>query len=192
MVMLLLVALAAPLAARADVGTRVVPRRPLIALSAATGLIAAIEEAGGDPDRVLRSVGLERSAFASPDGFIACADFTRILEEAPRTTGDDCFGLHFGAAYNPKDLGPPTYVALNSPTLGVGFQNIGRYLRVFNEAATVSSVIEGRFVYTRHVLSDLSIEAPRPHNERGHSPTDIHESECGSVLDTLRARLRGA
>lgn len=106
--------------------------------------------------------------------------------------GDDCFGLHFGAAYNSKDLGPPAYVVLNSPTIAVGFQNIGRYLRVFNEAATVSLVIEGRFVYARHVLSDLSIEAPRPHNELGHSPTEIHESECGSVLGTLRARHRGA
>jgi AraC-like DNA-binding protein len=142
-----------------------VPKRPLIALSAATGLIEAIEEAGGDPDQVLRSVGLERSVFASPDGFVACADFTRILEEAARTTGDDCFGLHFGAAYDPKDLGPLTYVALNSPTIADGFTNIGRYLRVHNEAAHVSLGTEGRLAYVRHRLVHLPIETHRQHNE---------------------------
>jgi AraC-like DNA-binding protein len=139
--------------------------KPLISLAGATGLIEAIEAAGGDPDPILRSRGLDRSIFAKPDGFIASSDFAGILEETVRATGDDCFGLHFGESYNPKNVGPVTYVVLNSPTIAVAFQNAGRYLRVHNEAATVSFSIEGRWAYARHLLSNLATEAARQHNE---------------------------
>jgi AraC-like DNA-binding protein len=142
-----------------------VRRRLLISLSAATGLLEAIEAAGANPDQVLRSLGLRRSTISKPDGFIACADFARLLEETARATGDNCFGLHFGERYNPKDVGPLAYVMMNSPTMGVGFQNAGRYLSVHNQAAKVSFDVDGRFAYARHVLADPAIEAPRQHNE---------------------------
>jgi AraC-like DNA-binding protein len=138
---------------------------PKVSVAAATGLVEAIRTAGGDPDQILRSVGLERAAFSDPHGFIACSDFARLLEEAARRTGDDCFGLHFGEGYNPKGAGPVTYVVLNSPTIAVGLQNVGRYLSVHNEAATVSFLVEGRFAYARHRLADLAMESPRQHNE---------------------------
>src|SRR5262245_62680676 len=142
-----------------------VRRRPMIAVGAATGLTEAIAAAGGDPDQILQSRGLNRSALSQPDGFIACADFAGILDAAAQATGDDAFGLHFGERSNPKNLGPLTYVVLNSPTIGAGIENVARYLRVHNEAATVSLTIEGRWAYARHVLSDLTIESPRQHDE---------------------------
>ena len=69
------------------------------------GLLEAIEGAGAEPDQILRLVGLDRAAMSRPDGFIACSDFARMLTEAARATRDDCFGLHFGERYNPKDVG---------------------------------------------------------------------------------------
>ena len=139
--------------------------RPMISLAAAIGLIDAIKAAGGDPDRILNSVGLSRSTFANAHGFVAASDFAQILEEAARSTGDDCFGLHFGEHYNPKNIGPLTYVVLNSPTIAAGFKNAGRYLRVHNEAASVSFTVEGRWAYARHLLIGLTVESPRQHNE---------------------------
>ncbi|MGH7374530.1 MAG: AraC family transcriptional regulator [Candidatus Rokuibacteriota bacterium] len=140
-------------------------RKPMISVNAATGLIEAIEAAGGDPDRILSSLGLDRSLFSEPGGFIASSDFTRVLEQAARVTGDDCFGLHFGERYHPKDVGPVIYVVLNSPTFAVGFENMGRYLRVHNEAAKVSFVIEGSRAYARYLQTDLPVELTRQHNE---------------------------
>ena len=139
--------------------------KPLISLAAATGLIEAIETAGGDPDQILGSCGLDRSTVSKPDGFIASSDFAGVLEDAARATGDDCFGLHFGEGYNPKNMVPLTYVVLNSPTIAVGLQNAGRYLRVHNEAAAVSFAIEGRWAYARHLLTNLAPDASRQHNE---------------------------
>jgi hypothetical protein len=104
-------------------------------MAATTGLFEAITAAGGNPDHILRTIGLDRSAFSNPEGFIASASFARLLEEAARATADDCFGLHFGERSNPKNLGPAIYFFLNSPTIEAGIVNVERYLHVFNQAA---------------------------------------------------------
>lgn len=137
----------------------------MISLAAATGLIGAIESAGGDPAQILDPLGLDRRVFSNPHGFIPTADFARVLEDAARATGDDCFGLHFGEHYHPKDVGPLVYVVLNSPTIAVGFENVARYLRLHNEAAEVSFVLGEKWAYLRHLLTDLPAESRRQHNE---------------------------
>lgn len=139
-------------------------RRPAISLAAATGLVDAIEVAGGDPDQVLRPLGLDREDLASPHGFIAAADFARILETAARATGDECFGLHFGERFHPKDIGALVYVVLNAPTFAVGFEDVARYLRVHNQAAQASFVAGPARSYLRHAL-DLPAEIRRQHTE---------------------------
>ena len=139
--------------------------RPMISIAATTGLFDAITAAGGNPDHVLRTIGLDRSAFSNPEGFIASASFARLLEEAARATADDCFGLHFGERSNPKNLGPLIYVFLNSPTIAAWIVNVDRYYHVFNQAAKWFFTIEGNWGYIRFLLTDLGIEAPRQHNE---------------------------
>jgi AraC-like DNA-binding protein len=137
----------------------------MISLAAATGLIEAIQGAGGAPDHVLRPLGLTRSMFVDPHGFIAASDFAQVLEGAARATGDECFGLHFGERYHPKNIGPLLYVTINSPTMAVGFENVERYLRVHNEAAKFSLVREGRWASARFGFSGLAVAIPRQQND---------------------------
>lgn len=94
--------------------------RPMISLTAATGLIDAIAAGGGDPDALLSSLGLTRQAISNPMGVIPSSDFARLLEAAAQATHDACFGLHFAEHYQPKNIGPLTYVVLNSPTFAAG------------------------------------------------------------------------
>jgi AraC-like DNA-binding protein len=140
------------------------PQRPLISVAAAAGLPEAIERTGGRPEAILGPLGLRREDLATPQGFIPAAQFTRALEDAARQTGDDCFGLHFGAQYHPKNAGPLAYVVLNSPTMAVAFTNIGRYLRVLNEATEVSFERGEVWAYLRHRL-DVPVEECRQHAE---------------------------
>jgi AraC-like DNA-binding protein len=139
-------------------------RRPMISVAAAAGLCEAIERAGRNPDEILRPLGLRREVLASASGRIPAADFALALEEAARLTGDDCFGLHLGEHYHPKNAGPLAYVVLNSPTMAVAFTNIARYLHALNEAADVSFERTGRWTYLRHTL-DLPVEQSRQQAE---------------------------
>ena len=139
--------------------------QPRIALTAAAGLVDAIRARGGDPDRVLSAAGLDRAALSEPERFIPSAQFARLLAGAAQDTGDPCFGLHFGAQYQPKTIGPLAYVVLNSPTFGAAFDNVGRYLHVHNEAARVTRSVEGPRASLRLDLATLAPEDPRQHAE---------------------------
>ena len=137
---------------------------PMISVAVATGLPDAIARAGGNPDEILKPLDLRRTILSTPHAYIPVVSFARALEDAARLTGDDCFGLHFGAGCQPKNAGPLVYVVLNSPTMAVAFANIARYLRVHNEAAEVSFERDGRWAYLAHRL-DLPMEQYRQHAE---------------------------
>jgi AraC-like DNA-binding protein len=141
--------------------------KPMISVAAMSGLLEAISAAGANPDQVLRTFELDPSVLANAEGFIPCAVFAQILEEAARATGDDCFGLHFGERFNPKNIGPLVYVVLNSPTIAAADEHVARYLKLYNQAAKASFAVEGQYAYLRYVLADLGIEAPRQQNEYG-------------------------
>jgi len=119
-----------------------------------------------DPDQVLRTFHLDPAVLSHTEKFIPCVVFARILEEAARVTGDNCFGLHFCERFNSKNIGPLTYVVLNSPTVAVADDQVARYLKLYNQAATVSRTVEGERAYFQYVLCDLGIESPpRQQNE---------------------------
>ena len=140
---------------------------PMISVAAATGLLEAIAARGGDPDQILLRFGIERSAFSEPEGFIPSSIFAGVLEEAAQATADDCFGLHLGENYNPRNIGPLVYVVLNSPTIRAGIENFERYLHVYNEAAKWFFTSEGNRGYIRYLLTDLGINSLRHSNEHG-------------------------
>lgn len=150
--------------------------RPMISIAAATGLLDAITAARGDPDKVLSALHLDRSVFSKTDGFIPSSIFAGILREAARVTADNCFGLHFAEHFNPKNIGPLAYVALNSPTIGAGIQNVERYLHVYDSSAKWFFTVETDRGYIRFVLTGLGAEHLRQSNEHG----------MAIVLNTLR------
>jgi hypothetical protein len=125
--------------------------KPMISAAAATGLLEAIEANGAKADEVLRAVDLKRLHLTNRDGFIPCGVFARLLEEAARATGDDCFGLHFGERFDPKNIGPLTYVVLNSATVGLADQQVSRYLKLYNQAAQVSASVDGQRAHMSYV-----------------------------------------
>jgi len=146
-------------------GSQAGSARPMISVSAATGLLEAIAARGGNPDQILRKFGIDRSAFSEPEGFIPSSIFAGVLEEAAQATADDCFGLHLGENYNPRNIGPLVYVVLNSPTIRAGIENFERYLHVYNEAAKWFFTSEGNRGYIRYLLTDLGIKSLRHSNE---------------------------
>ena len=148
----------------------------MISLAFTKGLAEAIAAKGGNADLIRGAFGLEHSNLADPEGFIATETFALLLEETARATGDDYFGLHFGAGINPKIIGPVIYVVLNSPTIGAGIENVERYLKIHNEAARWFTHTEGERAYVGYELAELGIEKPRQY----------HEASLVVALNTLR------
>ena len=139
----------------------------MISIAATAGLLEAITAAGGNADQILQTWELDRSVFSKSDGFIPCYTFAGILKDAAQATGDDCFGLHFGENFQPKNIGPLAYVALNSPTIATGIQNVERYLHVYDSSAKWFFTVEGNRGYIRYLLTDIGFEPLRQSNEHG-------------------------
>jgi AraC-like DNA-binding protein len=136
-----------------------------ISISAATGLLEAIADGGGTAERVLRNAGVERSTLLRRDGFIRSSTFSRLLEESARSTGDCCFGMHFGARFDPRDIGVLAYVVVNSSTVAAALRNVERYLHIHHHAPSVSFGIEGKRGYLRYLLRRSENTTIRQHNE---------------------------
>ena len=139
--------------------------RPLISSSVTTGLLDAIAAAGGNPDQFRQSIALDFTALSDAEGFIACVDFARLLEEVAQATGDLCFGLHFGARSNPKNIGPLVYAVLNSPTIAAACETAARYLHVHNQALKLSLNIDDHLAHFAYSYSHIGLEQPRQFSE---------------------------
>ncbi|HEY1374542.1 MAG TPA: AraC family transcriptional regulator [Candidatus Binatia bacterium] len=133
-------------------------KEPLISLAVSVtppGLLDFIAAAGADPDKILASVRLDRQTFSDREGFIPVAVHAEILEKAAKSTGDACFGLHWGVTRDPRFFGPLAYVLLNSPTIGAAAENAGRYAKVRNQASDWSCTHEGNRSFIRQSLQGV-------------------------------------
>jgi AraC-like DNA-binding protein len=137
----------------------------MMSVTAATGLLDAIAAAGGEPDAALRAARVQRSTLQRAEGVMASGAFSRLLEEAARSTGDDCFGLHFGERFDPRDVGLLAYVVLNSPTLAAAMYNVARYVHIHNSAVRATFGTDGRRAYVRYRLTESAQGGVRQHNE---------------------------
>ncbi|HEX2831276.1 MAG TPA: AraC family transcriptional regulator [Burkholderiales bacterium] len=140
-------------------------RTAMMTVNAATGLLPAIAAAGGDPDAVLRAARLDRATLERVDALIPSSAFARLLDQAARSTGDECFGLHFGERFDARDLGLLAYVVLNSPTVAAAMYNIGRYVHLHNSGLRMSFGTEGRRACLRYRVSDGPQHEVRQQNE---------------------------
>lgn len=85
--------------------------------SAATGVASMIEAHNGDVDAVFGRTSIRLEDLDSPIKELSLAQFCHLFGEAASQTGNDNFGLHFGAQFQPKHLGAIGYAAISSPTL---------------------------------------------------------------------------
>jgi AraC-like DNA-binding protein len=142
-------------------------KKPTISVLSAAGLLDTIADAGANPDEILETVGVKRSILENPDAFIPTAAFTRTLEEAARATRDDCFGLHFGERFDPKDAGALAYVVFHSSTVALALRNVERYMKIHNSAARISFVVSSDRAELSYIVTDAPLSSKRQHNEYG-------------------------
>src|SRR3954467_14594258 len=87
---------------------------------------------------------LERSRISAgsltDDARISVTSQIKFLELASETTKDEWIGLTIAESFDLRELGMLYYVAASSNHLGDALRRLERYVRVGNEAATMSIV----------------------------------------------------
>lgn len=97
---------------------------PAVLSAAATGVVRFIEQNRGDVDRIFGHTGISPEMTGQPTLQLSLKSYCRLFEESARLTRNDNFGLWFGNAFDPRDLGLWGYCAISAPTVGVALQNL--------------------------------------------------------------------
>ena len=104
----------------------VLPPAKILA-SAANGVIDAIQSNNGDIDGIFGRAGIHKDDLDNPFNELNLRQFCQLFEEAAAQTGNDNFGLQFGASYQPKQLGAIGYAAISTPTLAAAIHTLEKY-----------------------------------------------------------------
>lgn len=97
---------------------------PRVLAPAATGAAEFFSCHGGDPDRVFGETGIDPDSTTDPTHDLGLINYCKLFEQAARWTQNDNIGLWFGQQFKPTQLGMLGYVAIHSPTLECGLQNL--------------------------------------------------------------------
>jgi AraC-like DNA-binding protein len=141
--------------------TATVSASPQIGVRAITGFLEFFQQKGGDPDALLRELGLSRALFADPEGRLPLAAFVALFERASERSRDDCFGAHFALCYPLQYTGLAGHVTRHAPTLGIGCRAIARYYSLLADSSRISSVIWGDQAKLSYQVTDASIRPRR-------------------------------
>lgn len=125
--------------------------------SAATGVADMIEAHRGDVDSIFGSTALTLEDLDSPIHEISLEQFCRLFTEAARQTGNDNFGLHFGAQFEPKKLGAIGYAAISSPTLSAALRNMETYFPAHQEQSSFSLIQDSDILWLSYRIFDPRI-----------------------------------
>lgn len=102
-------------------------KNPRIRAAATTGLLEAVDEAGGQPLRVLAAADLVPAELIDPDRFIDMHRIAALFEAAAAETGNPLFGLRMSLTSTPEVVGTLSYLLLNAPTVETALRNLERY-----------------------------------------------------------------
>lgn len=91
---------------------------PSVLAAAASGIVPYIERQRGDIDRIFGHAGIAPDMAGAATLKLNLSGFCRLFEEGARLTKNSNFGLWFGNAFDPRDLGLWGYAAISAPTLG--------------------------------------------------------------------------
>jgi AraC-like DNA-binding protein len=134
---------------------------PQVLAAAADGIIPMIDGLGGDVDRIFGEVRVDIGLLNSPFNELSLAQYCGLFEAAARQTGYDNFGLLFGHAFRPRQLGPLGYMAINSPTMAAGLRALVDYMPAHQQNTTMALRQEHDLFYLDYQITDGRISRRR-------------------------------
>lgn len=117
---------------------------PGVLASSATGIVSWIERHNGDVDRIFGYAGISPEVAGSPTLVLDLDSFCRLFEESARQTHNDNFGLQFGIAFDPRDLGLWGYAAISAATLGAALQTLVDLFPLHQQSSVLRLVPAGK------------------------------------------------
>lgn len=110
---------------------------------------------------LLRSQGIDPSQLTQPESRISFRQLVGMLDAAAHATGDDCLGLHLGAAQSIHCSGVLGYATAASPDVRTQITLAGRYFGLHQESATVLLSASGGLATAVYETNDPQVTLHR-------------------------------
>jgi len=104
--------------------------------------VAALEERGIDPARVLRTAELSSDALASVDARLPCGSVLRLWEAAAAAAGDPSFGVHVAEKLPTGAYDVYEHILAAAETVGDGLARLARYIPLLHDHSTLRLIVE--------------------------------------------------
>ena len=106
-------------------------------------VVEALEAVGADAEGLLAAFGIDRAALDDVDARFPASVDLALWAEAPRLSGDECFGLHAAELVRPGSFDVLGYTLRTSPTVGGAFERLVRYNRLIHDQAEMRLTAHG-------------------------------------------------
>lgn len=147
-----------------------------VRVAALDGLGAMVHLAGVELTDLLHQQGIDPSLLDEPDNRLSFGQMVRVLDDAARATGDDCIGLHMGAAQAIHIAGILGYAMRACPNLRAQLDQLGRYYVLHQDGAAIDFRQDGDVVTVRYSVYDGQVMLHR------------HDAEATLALAVIHCR----
>lgn len=143
-------------------------------LASAAGLLwKVIESYGLDPEPYFRNAHIDPKLINDPRARFSLATIDNIYSELFKAVSDPCMGLKLGRLWHPSHMASLGYAWLASSTLYTALKRLSRYVRIINDAITVTlEESDDNIVIT--ITSDYR-----------EVPTDYQQDSSSAILLTM-------
>jgi hypothetical protein len=141
-----------------------VPTRPMVSALWVPAIMQDLRLAGWPEGRIASEVGLRRDQLGI-ERRIPLEKYCALLDLVAEVTGDDHFGLRFGATRAFNHASVLGYILRNSPDIGAAIRNAARYVRVHVDGLQLSLEYAGPEARLVYRLTDPSLVVSRHYAE---------------------------
>ena len=132
-----------------------------VRVAALEGLGEMLGQAGVDFEPLLRRQGIDPAMLREPDNRLAYRQFVQTLDAAAAAIGDDCLGLHLGAAQSIHVAGVLGYALRASPDVRTQLLHASRYYALHQDGAEIGFQENGELATFRYTVLDPHVVAHR-------------------------------
>lgn len=143
-------------------------------LASAAGLLwKVIESYGLDPEPYFRKAHIDPKLINDPHARFSLATIDKIYSDLFEAVNDPCMGLKLGSLWHPSHMASLGYAWLASSTLYTALKRLSRYVRIINDAITVTLEEVNENIVITITSDDREI------------PTDYQQDSSSAILLTM-------
>ncbi len=132
-----------------------------VRIAALEGLGDLLDQAGVDIEPLLRRQGIDPAMLREPENRLGYRQFVQTLDAAAAASGDDCLGLHLGAAQSIHVTGVLGYALRASPDVRTQLVQASRYFALHQDGAEIGFKVSDETVTFLYTVLDPHVVAHR-------------------------------